>query len=93
MKPGELYPLIKVELSVVLAHRNSGAYRCCTSFVSLAPSERLLVARFGSQDHAAGTSAYPLTGDIRGPMSVFVLISSALPPAADILDKAGNVSS
>ncbi len=26
-------------------------------------------------------------------MSVFVLISSALPPGADILDKAGNVSS
>jgi hypothetical protein len=47
----------------------------------------------GSQDHVAGTSAYPPTGDIRRPMSVFVLISSALPPAADILHKAGNVSS
>jgi transcription elongation factor Elf1 len=39
MKPGQLYPLIKVELTVVLAHRNSGEYRCCTSFVSLARSD------------------------------------------------------
>ncbi len=40
-----------------------------------------------------GTSAYPPTGDIHWPMSVIVLISSALPPTADILDKAGNISS
>ncbi len=52
-----------------------------------------LLAMNGSQGHAAGTSAYPPTGDIFWPMSVFVLISSALPPTADILNKAGNVSS
>ncbi len=38
-------------------------------------------------------SAVTPTGDIRWPMSVVVLISSAIPPASDILDKAGNVSS
>ncbi len=52
-----------------------------------------LVAKTGSQSHVAGASAYPPTGDIRWPMSAVVLISSALPPTADILDKAGNVSS
>ncbi len=39
--------------------------------------ECLLLARLGSQGHASGTSAYPPTGDILWPMSVFVLISSA----------------
>ena len=53
----------------------------------------LVIAKKRHSGHVAGTSAYPPTGDIRWPMSVFVLISSALPPAADILDKAGNVSS
>ncbi len=47
-------------------------------------AELPLLARFGSQDHAAGTSAYLPTGDIRWPMSVIVLISSASPPGADL---------
>ncbi len=38
----------------------------------------------GSQDHAAATSAYPPTGDIRWPMSVIVPISSAVPLKADV---------
>ncbi|MEE8152218.1 MAG: hypothetical protein V3T76_04220, partial [candidate division NC10 bacterium] len=52
-----------------------------------------LMAMNGLSSHFAGTSAYPPTGDIRWPMSDIVLISSALPPTADILDEAGNVSS
>jgi hypothetical protein len=35
MMPGKLNPLVKIELSIMLAHRNSGPYRCCTSFVNL----------------------------------------------------------
>ncbi len=43
-----------------------------------------LVAISGSSNHLRATSAYPPTGDIRWPMSVIVLISSALPPAPDV---------
>ncbi len=42
--------------------------------------ECLLLANNGLPGHVAGTSAYPPTSDIRWPMSVIVLISSALPP-------------
>jgi hypothetical protein len=38
MQPGNLNTIIKIELVISLAHRNSGLYRCCTSFVSLGPS-------------------------------------------------------
>ncbi len=61
--------------------------------VVFAPEKCPVMAIGGSQDHAAGRSALPPTGDIRWPMSVIELISSALPPAGDILDKAGIVSS
>ena len=44
----------------------------------------LLLAKSGLPCHVAGTSAYPPTSDIRWPMSVIVLISSALPPAPDV---------
>ncbi len=47
--------------------------------------ECLLLATNGSQDHAAATSAYPPTADIRWPMSVIIPISSTLPQATDIL--------
>ncbi len=50
-------------------------------------SELPLVANKRSSSHAAGTSAYPPTGDIRWPMSVIVPISSANPPGADIRDR------
>ncbi len=43
-----------------------------------------VVANNGLPSHTAGTSAYPPIGDIRRPMSVIVLISSALPPAPDV---------
>ncbi len=43
-----------------------------------------LLATNGSQDHAAATSAYPPTADIRWPMSVIVPIPSALPLKADV---------
>jgi hydroxymethylglutaryl-CoA synthase len=39
MKPGQLYSIVKIELMIMLAHRNSGAYRCCTSFVNLRPPD------------------------------------------------------
>ncbi len=35
MQTGYLDTIIKIELVIVLAHRNSGAYRCCTWFVNL----------------------------------------------------------
>ena len=35
MQPGNLNTIIKIELVISLAHRNSGLYRCCTSFVNL----------------------------------------------------------
>ncbi len=35
-------------------------------------------------EHVAGTSALPLTADIRAPKSAFALISSALPPGTDL---------
>ena len=35
MQPGNLDTIIKIELVISLSHRNSGLYRCCTSFVSL----------------------------------------------------------
>ncbi len=44
-------------------------------------------------DTFSGTSTLPPTGHIRWPMSDIVLISSDSPPAPDILNKAGNVSS
>ncbi len=42
------------------------------------------VAKKRHSGHVAGTSAPPPTGDIHWPMSVIVLISSALPPAPDV---------
>ena len=35
MQTGYLDTIIKIELVIVLAHRNSGPYRCCTWFVNL----------------------------------------------------------
>ena len=32
--------VIKIELIISLAHRNSALYRCCTSFVNLGSSDR-----------------------------------------------------
>ncbi len=58
----------------------SGEVTRCISLLSLP-----LLATSGSQSHAAGTSAYPPTADIRWSMSVIVPISSALPPETDIL--------
>ncbi len=43
-----------------------------------------LMAKKRSSSHVRGTSAYPPTGDIRWPMSVIVLISSALPLKAGV---------
>ncbi len=45
---------------------------------------RLLLAKSGSQDHVAGTSALPPIADIRAPMSGFWLIWSDLSPGADL---------
>ncbi len=50
---------------------------CAKVRMPLRSCESLLLATSGSQDHVSGTSAYPPTGDIRWPMSVFVRISSA----------------
>ena len=52
------------------------------------PQRRLVVASLGCGQIL--TTKRPV---IPVPMSVFVLISSVLPQATDILDKAGNVSS
>ena len=49
-----------------------------------------LMANKRSSSHVRGRSGVPPTSDIQAPMSVFVLISSVLTPAADILDKAGH---
>ena len=35
MQSGNLDAIIKIELVISLAYRNSGLYRCCTSFVNL----------------------------------------------------------
>ncbi len=43
-----------------------------------------LLARFGSQGHAASTSGLPPTSDIRWPMPVIMPFWSALPPATDV---------
>ncbi len=61
-------------------HQHRGAKVRCHSM----GSECLLSATNGSQDHAAATSAYPPTGDIRWPMSVIVLFTSASPPTPDV---------
>jgi hypothetical protein len=42
--PAQLNPLIKVELVIMLAHRNPGAHRCCTSFVSLVAADPTKIA-------------------------------------------------
>jgi hypothetical protein len=34
MQPGNLNTIIKIELVISLAHRNSGLHRCCASFVN-----------------------------------------------------------
>ncbi len=34
MQPGNLNTIIKIELVITFAHRNSGLYRCCASFVN-----------------------------------------------------------
>ena len=47
---------------------------------------RLVLATKRHSGHVAGTSAYPPTGNIRWPMSVFVPISSALVLEAAICD-------
>ena len=44
MQPGNLNTIIKIELVISLAHRNSGLYRCCTSFVNLGGRPTDLVA-------------------------------------------------
>ncbi len=45
MQPENLNTIIKIELVISLAHRNSGLYRCCTSFVNLGPARnRPLIA-------------------------------------------------
>ncbi len=46
MMPGKLNPLVKIELSIMLAHRNSGTYRCCTSFVNLRKAPRKAIFYF-----------------------------------------------
>jgi len=45
-----------------------------------------LMANNGLPGHVAGTSALPLTADIRVPKSAFWRNMSALPPAADLPD-------
>jgi hypothetical protein len=37
MQPENLNMIVKIELVIILAHRNSGSYRCCTSNVNLSP--------------------------------------------------------
>ncbi len=47
--------IIKIELVIVLAHRNSGAYRCCTWFVNLGRSikaQKLTYYLSDRKDHA-----------------------------------------
>ena len=52
--------------------------------------ECLGLATSGSQSHAAGTSAYPPTGDIPSAMSAYRPISSALPPTSDVAGTPGE---
>ncbi len=75
------------------ARSGSASSRGCSRDRLVLSAELPVLARSGSSNHLRATSAYPPIGDILWPMSVIVLISSALPPGADILDKVGNVSS
>ena len=46
MQTRYLDTIIKIELVIVLAHRNSGPYRCCTWFVSLGASLDEIIAYY-----------------------------------------------